>query len=153
VSKRVSIWIFGLLAVGAIAGCGSGGSDSTSSLTKAEFVKKADAICTKHHDAIETGFLPYVNKHKGKGKEGEAAGVEAAVHAVMLPELNAQADELGSLGAPSGDEDAISAMLGTFEKSIEEIEEHSSNLASALPAGEKANELAKEFGLNTCMTS
>lgn len=149
-SKRLIALILGALAVGVIVGCGSSDDDSTASLSKAQFVKKADAICAVHHDNIEAKFLPVAEKDSGTAT---SAGVTKAIGVVMVPELQAEADQIRALGAPRGNEEAVTAILDEFEEGIEEIEQTSDNPGGAPPAIAKANKLAEDFGLKTCLTS
>jgi hypothetical protein len=150
VRKPLIALILGALTVGPIAGCGGGNDSSTASLPKGEYVKKADAICTTHHDNIEEKFFPVAEKSKGAGTR---AGISKAVEVVMLPELRAEAKQIRALGVPSGDDEAANAILDAFEEGIEEIQRTVGNSGGTAPAIEKANELAKAFGLKTCMTS
>jgi hypothetical protein len=150
VTKPLIALTLGALAVGLIAGCGGGGNDSTASLPKAEYVKKADAICTTHHDNIEKKFFAAAEKGKGATT---SAGVSEAVETVMLPELRAEASQIRALGMPSGEDEAANAILDAFEEGIEEIQRNVGNPGGTTPAIEKANELAKAFGLKTCVTS
>lgn len=148
-TKPLIALTLGALAVGLIAGCGGGGNDSTASLPKAEYVKKADAICSRHHDNIEEKFFAAAES-KGAGTR---AGISEAVETVMLPELRAEASQIRALGMPSGEDEAASAILDAFEEGIKEIQSTAGAGGGTSPAMEKANRLAKAFGLKTCVTS
>jgi len=146
--KRLIALILGALAIAVIAGCGS--SDSTASLPKPQFVKKAEAICTVHHDNIEAKFLPVAEKDGGKLS---SAGVSKAVEVVMVPELQAEAEQIRALGTPKDGEEDVNAMLDSFEQGIEEIERTADNPGNTVPAIVEANKMAKAFGLKVCLTS
>jgi hypothetical protein len=140
--------IFGALAVGLIAGCGSGGSgDSTSSLTKAEFIKKANAVCTKHHKQIVAEFEALVKKTGvPEGSEAPAA-LAAFAEAVIFPSIKSEAEEFRAIGTPSGAEAEVEAISASFEKGVKEAEKDPKT-GKRPPELEKANKLAEEFGLS-----
>ena len=149
-SKGLIAVILGVLAVGLIAGCGS--SDSSSSLTKAEFIKQGDAICEKVHKKIEDEFSVLLKKGSLKGGGGNKA-VEEFTATKLTPILRSEAEELRDLGAPSGEEDAVNAILDPFEEGLEELESPSAT-ASTNPVGiNEANTQAKKYGLKFCVTS
>jgi hypothetical protein len=134
-----------VLAIG--AGCGGGDDDS---LSKAEFVKQADAICTQKeaekNKALEAGFQQ-AGKEGKKGKKVE----EELVTDTALPPISEMTEELGDLGAPSGEEDKAEAMVEAFEEEVEKIEgDPGSVLTGAGGEFAKANKLAKEMGLKVC---
>jgi hypothetical protein len=159
VSKRLIAVIVGALAVGLIAGCGGGGSSgsggevSTSSLSRTAFVKQATAICTKQREQIEAKLRAFLKENGGlPGASGSGDGPPPGT--VVLPAYKAEIEEFRALGAPSGSEDEIEAILAAFERGIEEAEKRAAKGEIRTPSGiYKANELAKEFGLKICMTA
>lgn len=119
-----------LLVVG--VGCGSG--ESTSDITKAEFVKKANAICADYTEqrlaAAEKEYNKKVQQEsqvtgssaqKKLAAELEEIG-EKLLQETTVPILRTQAKKLKALGAPSGDEETVEAMLNSFEKATDEVE-------------------------------
>jgi len=155
VSKRLIALIVGALAVGLIAGCGSSSDDSsTSSLTKAEFIKQGDVICTKHHETFENELRAFLKKSgANKGIESADALSEFA-QTKLAPVFSSEAEELRALGAPSGEEEEVNAILDPLEEGIEELENNSAKLGKETPAGiEKANNSAEKFGFKVCVTN
>lgn len=164
-SKRLIALILGALAVGLIAGCGSSGGSSsdstdgsgseitTSSLSKAEYIKQANAICTKYHDKFVSEGEIYVKKHGIPKPSEQPAFFATFAELVAFPTARVEAEKLVALGAPSGSEDDVAAMLAAMEKGIAEGEKTSREVkksdkpTSRPPELEKADELAKKFGL------
>lgn len=152
-SKGLIATLVGVAAIAMIvAGCGSSSDDSTSSLTKAEFIAQADAICKKGNAEIESGFEDFA-KEAGIKKNEEpstAQGVEVS-ETVLIPYIKEQSEELRDLGAPSGDEGEITAMLDSLDEGIEEAEADPEALFTSKsdPFG-PANKKAKEYGLEVC---
>jgi hypothetical protein len=141
----------GVVAIAVIAaGCGSSSNDTTSALTKAEFISQGDAICEKGNKEIETGFEAFMKENGIKGEPSKAEGVELS-ETVLIPSVKNQSEELRALGAPSGEEGEISAMLDALDEAVEEAEEDpEALLASESDPFGPANKMATEYGLKVC---
>jgi len=145
-----------LVAVSAIAmivaGCGgsSDSSESTSSLTRAEFVKQGNAICAKGNKEIQEGFEEF-EQEVGSQKQPTKAQLTEAIETIVLPAVREQVEGVQDLGAPSGEEAKVEAITDSAEEALEEGEEDPASLTSekADPFA-KANELANEYGLTKC---
>ncbi|HEX3608167.1 MAG TPA: hypothetical protein VHU14_00645 [Solirubrobacterales bacterium] len=133
-----------------IAGCGGGDSSSDSTISKAVFIKKADAICKASIERIETSFISYLRKSGGGTHPGKAAE-EELVGKVLVPSVQREVKELRALGAPSGDEDRVDAIVEALEEGAETAE---SDPAAVTSSSEVvfgiASRLAKEYGLEAC---
>jgi len=155
-SKRLIVLLAGIVAVVAlVAGCGSSddsSTDSTTALTKAEFVKQGDAICEKGSKQIETEAEAFADENNVDTGNPTDEQQEEVIEAVVGPALQTQADELGELGAPSGEEAKVTAMLEALEQGAEELESDPGALLEENGSDplDKANELANEFGFKAC---
>jgi hypothetical protein len=141
----------------ALAGCGGGGDDTTvttGSLSKAAFVKKADAICTKGTERLQKGFGAYLRKNKKSIlalRHPSKADYEGLIGGVLIPNLEREIEEIRALGAPSGDEERVEAIFTALEEGIEVAEndpkavKHSSEAIFGV-----GSRLAKEYGLEVC---
>jgi hypothetical protein len=151
-SKRLIAMMAGAAATAVIAaGCGSSG-DSTSSLTKAEFIKQGDAICKKGNKEIEEGFESFAKQNDiPQNQEPSKAEGKELVETVLVPSVSSQSEELRALAAPSGDEAEITAMLDSLDEGLEEAEEDPEALfgAKSDPFG-PANQKAAQYGLKVC---
>lgn len=134
-----------------VAGCGGGG-DSTSSLTKAEFVKQGNAICAKGNEEIEEGFEKFVKENNINPKKRPTKAQQTeATEEVLLPTVRKQIDGIRALGLPSEGEEEADAVLKAAEKGLEEAEEDPSSAATENGKQfAEANKLAREFGLTKC---
>jgi hypothetical protein len=160
-SKRLITVLVGVFAIGAlVAGCG-GGSDSTGSestgsesgtaLTKAEFISQGDAICEKGTEEIEAGAEEFAEENEIDTQNPKTAQQEELVSEVIVPNLSKQAEEIDALGAPSGEEAEVEAIVEALETATGEIEDEPGTLVEANAASfDKANKLAKEFGFKVC---
>lgn len=138
----------GFMAVAAalIAAAGCGGSDSgatTTTISKAAFVAKANAICTKGN--AESNAL--AGKTFGN-KQPTQAQLERFAKA-QVPLIQRQIDQIRALGAPSGDEATVKQMLDIAQGDLNKLESN-----PALVQNQKlfANfvEVARPYGLTAC---
>jgi hypothetical protein len=161
-SKRLIAAFFGVLAIAVVgAGCGSSSSDSSgsggeessaSTLTKSEFIKAADAICEESNEAIEGEANEFAEENGIDTEKPTEAQQEEVISQVVAPAIRAQAEEINSLAAPSGEEESVEGIVEAVEAGAEEAEDEPGVLLSEKGGGpfEEANELANEFGLKVC---
>jgi hypothetical protein len=127
----------------------------TSALTKAQFLKRADAAClkTRHTGSVE--LTAYLRRNKvGLEREEILPHVEEIYNTITLPAYEGQIDGIRSLGAPKGDEARIVAILDAMQKGAKEAGEDPAafffNTGGPLA---HAYELARGYGLLRCATS
>jgi hypothetical protein len=143
-----------IVAVGALAlvavGCGSSDdstTDSTASLTKAEFLKQGNAICAAGNKEINKGFeeLSFDDK-----KGPSAAEIEEVAESTLVPSITKQIGEIRDIGIPSGEEDTVEVFLDNAEAAVEEVESDPSSIAGNKDPFADVNEEANEIGLVKC---
>ena len=137
--------------VAALIGCG-GDSSTSNTLTKAEFIKQADAMCRQAENQknkdVEAAFDN--PKKSGISQEG-AKGDDELVNEVALPPLRKMTEELSELGAPEGQEETVEAMIAAMEAEIEKIGANPEKaIRGEVGLFEEADRLAKKLGLETC---
>jgi ABC-type glycerol-3-phosphate transport system substrate-binding protein len=152
--KRLIMLLAGVVVIAAVvAGCGnSDDSSDTTALTKQQFIAQADAICKKGNDEIEEGFESFAKENDiPKNQEPNDEQGKEIVETVIVPSVDTQSEEIRALGAPSGDEDEITAMLDSLDEGIEEAEEDPESLfdSKSDPFAD-ANKQAKAYGLKVC---
>jgi len=173
--KRLILPALLVLAIALIAvGCGGGGSgsggsgggsssdetssgDEAGSLSKAEFIKQADAICKEGSEEVRTEFATYLKENKikeiGEGNESKAeteGRIEEVIEAA-IPTLQQQLDGIRELAAPPADEAQVNAYLEAAEEGIEKGEEDPVELFTATEKVlAKSDKLAKEIGFKVC---
>jgi hypothetical protein len=144
-----------------VSGCGGGsGSSSTSpavttpvttasGMTQAEYVKRGDAICDKS-DKAQNASLKAMAKKDPKA-ESTAAGRVKLVVTAGLPPIKIEAQELAALGAPSGDEAEVQAIVDGLNEAIEKSEQNpASVLNSSANPFTQVDKLAQEYGFKIC---
>jgi len=133
------------------AGCGGGsaGQADASGPARETFVKRADAICAKtdeRQEAAQAAFLKRFPKATGTRLWEEKLVLEAA-----LPPVKVEAEELGKLPVPSGDEKEIEAIVTGLEDAVRKGEAEPGALITK-GAGPFASleKLAREYGFKAC---
>jgi hypothetical protein len=115
----------GLAICMALAACG--GSDEAE-LSKAAFVKKANAICVSaYKEAQEKG---------GNNLVAKAAGI-----------LDSEAEEIGNLNGPSNDAAQIEAIVDGTREAADKFEKEQK---SALAGMVKLEKLQDAYGIESC---
>lgn len=151
-AKRISIFpVLLLVALAAlIAGCG-GSDDDT--VTKAEFIKKADAICKKTDQTQLGEFQAYTQRRLARlnrmsFKERE----EELTSAVYVPSIQKEIKELEALDVPPGDEQKVEAVFTQMKASLKEFAKDPTGYLEGGPSDpfNKAFRAARDYGLNFC---
>jgi hypothetical protein len=144
-----------MIAASLLAGCGGGGDDASgSSISKAEFIAKADAICKQSNKRMESEIFKYLrtNRVKGSLRKPSLEDNEKFIVAVLIPNLKREIKELKALGVPAGDEEKVNAMIAALEEGLQTAEDDTKSVAggtSDIVFG-IASRLAGEYGLETC---
>jgi hypothetical protein len=147
------------IAIAAIvSGCGSD-DDSTSSsaasdsssLSKAEFVKQANAACLgEREDSLEE-LATYQQRHRSEGLP-EAVLAENAFKAVTLSTIEAEIAALRALGLPTGDDGGVEAILALLQADLDKATKLRAKLSSDEVEGYfvNANKKLRGYGLSSC---
>lgn len=140
-----------LVAALVAAGCG-GGDDSSAadSISKEEFIAKADAICKRSNERMEAALVDVI---KGESlKKLSEAKSEKLVGSVLVPNISRELEELKELGVPDGDDERVDAMISALEEGLETAEDNPEVVAttSSDTIFGIASRIAQEYGLETC---
>ncbi len=136
---------FTLVATALVAATAAGcGSSSKPTITKAEYVKKGNAICA-HGNATQQAAAASLGEHPSQ------AQIEALVTGTLIPGIQSQIDAIRALGAPSGEEATVSHMLDVAQEDLDKVKSNPSALAqeSAHPFANFAA-IAHPYGLTEC---
>lgn len=149
VSKaRLSLPLLAVLVAALISGCG-GDDDSTTTATvsKAQFVKEADAICKKtelEQEKLVNKYYVRLNPNELKAKG------EKLVRLAALPPLQTQAEELSELPLPEQGEKEAKAYMKAFEAGLQEAEEDPKSLLEGKAFADAEAQAAK-VGFKVCL--
>lgn len=142
---------FALVVVGiALSVTGAGcGSSSPAPLTKAEFVKQANAICRDGRSRKTTAIFNFMKTHQ-VGKSTRALEEKADTE-IAMPPIQRMNEELRELAAPRGDEDKVNAIVDAFEAAVKSQEQNPGVvIAGSRDPFHVANLLAIKYGMNKC---
>ncbi len=156
ISGAVALVALAVLGATLIAGCGDGDetADETVTLTKAEFIRQADAICRNTREAIIEGSVPEIEKVAGTP---EMRQVELKlISSLLVPTVEKEVEDIRALGAPAGDEAKIEKILKLTEEAIAEAK--TEPLTYTQGAGYKqgaehfgeAYKLSLKYGMKEC---
>ncbi|HET9593174.1 MAG TPA: hypothetical protein VFP17_09690 [Solirubrobacterales bacterium] len=151
-SKLIAVLAAAAAILMIVAGCG-GGSDSSSdsaSLSKAQFIKQADAICEKGDEEANEEVEAFAEENNVNTSKPTKKQQEDVITEVVAPNVQGQVEEISELGAPEGDEKQIEAMVDAVEEGVEELEADPSKLIEGKNPLGKGSKLAKEYGLKAC---
>lgn len=126
----------------AVAGCGS----SKPTITKAQFVAKANAICSKANEKLEAAEKRFHEKPT-------PAELEAFLNGTLVPNIQAQINAVRALGTPSGEERTVTNMMNLAQTDLNKAKHEPTTLVerNAKPFANFAA-LAHRYGMIECAT-
>ena len=127
------------MALGAAA-CGDDDDSESTSITKEEFVERANQVCAEGDGDLEG--VP------------EPESLEEATDIIrerLIPSLRRQIDEIRDIGFPEADRERLS---DTFDRAEEVLDEVEADVEGALESQEdpfdEVNEELADYGLDEC---
>lgn len=139
----------GLLLV--LSGCGGGGEEA---LTKKQYVRRANAICTRFSKNLSRESEAFSREHELNVAALNQHEREQIILRVLLPNVEERLDELKELPAPKGEEAKIAQIIGTLEVAQREARTHP--VRSAAPIARRgepfrmAMDMTAEYGIWLC---
>ena len=128
------------------AGCGGDGKKAPS---KAEFLRKGNAICAAGNREIDAGAKKMFGT--GNNKRPSASQIKEFATDVALPSVERQVAQLKKLTPPKGDEDKVKEILDAADQGLAKAKQDPSSLAAESGGPfERANQLANAYGLRVC---
>lgn len=149
-SKRSIAVLASAVALAILSGCGS--SNDEESLTKAEFIKQGDAICTESNNQSAKQYRILAKANNGKKapeKSLEEEGIEVG-EKVLVPNAEMRAEGLAELQPPEGDEEEIAAIVSAIEAGVEKTKADPSSFYSKNYPFDEANKLMIKYGFQVC---
>jgi hypothetical protein len=136
-----------------VAGCGGSGDSSnttTGSISKAAFIKKADAVCQKGTERMQRAILVFLKQHKDVKRPNKAQS-EELVGTAIVPSVKTEVKELKALDVPEGDEEHVDAIISALEEGLETAEANpEAVVASSDAVFGISGRLAGEYGAEVC---
>jgi len=147
---RIQVAVVALAAAAVmvvLASCGGGSSTAAdhASLTKAELISKADAIC-RHTDVVQKERLAaYEAAHPQEVQE------EAELRQAAFPPIGTEIKRVAALGSPPGDALQMGKILSGWRTALEAVNRNP-KLVEGLTEGpfQEPDKLAAEYGFKDC---
>jgi hypothetical protein len=149
-----------LAVLGAIAlGTGCGGSEDSASgiavksgsLSKAEFIKRADHVCYTGQARGQAQAIAFAKKNKilqgGNISRDEAASI---INSVLVPLYLQEAKEIAALGAPKSDVADVSEIVAAVESDMEQAKANPLEVMNSGHTLPTAQQKATAYGLALC---
>jgi len=153
-----------MLLAGLAAGCGGGSDDdaSTSSsgnvtsdepLTKAEYIERADAICSVADARIDAAAAKLRAASKDTGTLKRSAVVKF-LRDSTLPAYDRMLIGLRDLTPPTGDEAKIDPFIASLSGALDAVKANTEKYAKRTAADpfDAANKRAQDYGMKVCGT-
>ena len=129
-----------------VSGCGGG--DSTTAVSKAQYVKKVNAFCREKEEERFGDLMAKGQKLEEKARGKAISNKEKEdILVSVLPSYEKMVTELREMDVPEGDEDQLEAIYDAMDQAAQKIKANPGTaLVSEVPfvASEK---LAKAYGL------
>jgi hypothetical protein len=124
-----------------VAGCGGG----SKKISKAEFVKRADAICTRANakDAAAA-------RARFDNRRPTRAQVTSFGTSVLIPSIQRQLNGIDALPKPKTDEGELKDLLASARRAIGKVKADPTLLVSTSSPFVDTNRKAQAFGLHVC---
>jgi hypothetical protein len=128
-------------------------TDETASVSKAAFIKQADELCATSAKKVSANATKLLKK--GANFDDKDFQVEV-IQVALAPELTVLLEDLEALGAPSGDEEQIEAILATVEERADRANDDPQGFLEEEgkrggPLYKEGQALAKRYGFKKCM--
>jgi hypothetical protein len=142
-----------------MTGCGSSSGDSSSTaantseakappLTKAQFIKRGDAICAKADKEQSAKVAIFVKGHL-KAQSSKAAQNQMVLVA-GLPPIQTEWEELAALSPPKHDEAKIEAIVNGIKAAAAKAEEKPESVLEFPTPFAQVDKLAGKYGFKVC---
>ncbi len=133
------------------AGAGAATTASDAPLTKAAYIKAADAICAQANTKIQAGAAKL---RTAATKDGtlEKTEVVKFFKQTSLPAYEAMVMALGGLAAPTSDEAKVDGFVAAVAAAIDVVKAEPAKFANrtADDPFDDANKRAREYGMKVC---
>lgn len=152
------------------AGCG--GSDSsddgattaadvtveTGSLSKAQFIQEASEACKSNRAKFTrelTDFIKLAGEKTAKVSAGNEKKIgneiqTSMVKTIFIPDFEQLVSELTELGAPSGDEEQVTALVQAIQQTLDKAKKEPTEVVKQLTPFGQAIKIATAYGLTVC---
>ncbi len=140
-------WLAAAFTAGALLLSACGSSDEPAQLTRAEFIEQGNTICKQRLKEKDRLIQEKFKELEGTGGSSTKHGEEAVDAA--LPAMDALAQELADLPAPSKDEATVNRLVKQMNAALKQLEDDPGSVLKGDPF-DPAAKTARSYGLLGC---
>ena len=129
-------------------GCGSG-DETTTSLTKPQFVKRANELC-KARQEDRNQEIEEVTSTLKPGEGFSDAEQTKLVQTLIIPSYEKTISDLKKLEPPAGDEAEVEKIITSMESTQKKLEADPEEAVFTTVMFEPPNKLVRSYGLSNC---
>lgn len=132
-----------------MAGCG-GGDTTDTTITKAEFVKRANQIC-KQAESEREELVKKASALTEPGQELSEAQQTKALLGIFVSPYEKEIARISNLPAPEGEEEMPEALVEAMREALKDVESDPGELARSVDQFNEVNKLSTQYGLSACV--
>ena len=144
-----------------LGGCGGGGGSDgsvtveTGSLSKAEFISRANAICTGVRNKFTREYEDFVSSgRKGTSAQAESKFLDETIEKLVVPDYEeGMIGAIAKLGVPPDYAPKVTRFLETLKQRLVEIQAEPKKLIQTAFPFADASKAAEAAGLKGCANS
>jgi hypothetical protein len=130
------------------AGCGGddsggGASEDAPAISKADFIKQANAICTAGNKEIATAAQEL-------GNNPSDDDIESFATDTLVPNIRGQVEDIRALGFPEADADRLDGLFTKTEGILDDVEDDPASINSPDDPFQAVNGEVSDYGLTAC---
>lgn len=133
------------------SGCGSGEADEPATVTKPEYLKRANAACREERSGLDERVVEFLEISGGNGKPREVLIADLA-HNVLLPTVENEMEAVRALRPPKGETGRIDRLLYLEESDLTRIVfmQRVKSIAAVKREFAESARLLTDYGLPAC---
>jgi hypothetical protein len=119
-------------------------------ITKTQLIARGNFICAAASNKQNADSVAYAKAHHyNLNAQPTPAEVKALATHVLVPDIQTNILQIRALGAPSGDQQTVKAMLDSAQQALDKVKQNPSLLISGRPFAAAAKQL-HAYGLTQC---
>ncbi len=124
-------------------------------MSKAEFIKKADAICKAARTEFLAKYTHFIQANKSDitDPQKSKALIDELLESILSPNVERQIEQISELGAPGAYAPEVALFLNALQTRLDEAADNPAELTASPYPFKKAENVAKGAGMDGCAES
>ncbi len=137
------------VAILGLAACGGG---EEKAISKDEYLKRAQQVCTEGNAELEKASNAAFADLK-PGTTATEDQVATFVRKTVVPEIRKQVKELRELPPPEGGKKKVDEIYDALDQGLDQLDKDPKLILAGTKVFDKANELGTKYGIRVCAAS